>query len=266
LPEFMPGSSKHRVPGKRGFDDDGWTAELGARATRTEGDQQWTGGLRYSILSERGSRGQSPEYSGKRVDLGEITLQKNERSTGPDGTQTYLGVGGGLQMVGNLGGRGVQEWFHKEGGLGGRTGSALQQNYTQDQPTVVPIVTGGWGQLKPTAIQDLHLRTSLSGALALGRGMSSLQGELALQYKPSSRWEVAAGVTASGVYSNHQAMDFIQSNGVRSGAFVESSLQVVPGVKAFARVQNHGVQAEPVYNIGISVGGGDSPWLIPSFR
>jgi hypothetical protein len=266
--EWVPSSDDNRIPGKRQSDDNGWTAEVRIQATRTQGDEQWTGGLRYSMLTQRGSWAPAaPNYQGLRSDLGEVVVQRNQRVERNDGSTLYYGVGGGLQSIGDLGGHTVQEQFHLHGGFGGRTGSALQStNTTPGKATVVPVVTAGVRLDQPLRFQDWSLRSSLYSSLALGQGLSSLQGQVGLNYQATPRWNVEGGAMAAGVYSNHPAMDFMQHNGVRPGAYVESNYQVSKHVRAFGRVQTGGIQGEPVYSIGFAIGGGPGPWIQPGFN
>ncbi|MBN9413930.1 MAG: hypothetical protein J0I12_00770 [Candidatus Eremiobacteraeota bacterium] len=266
--EWVPTNDANRIPGKRQFDDNGWTAEVRLQATRTQGDEQWTGGVRYSMLTQRGSWAPAaPEYRGYRTDLGEVVVQHNQRVELGNGSTLYYGVGGGVQAIGDLGGHRVQEQFHIHGGFGGRTGSALQtNNTTPGTATVTPLVTAGVRLDQPLQLRDWSLRSSLYSSVALGQGMSSLQGQMGLNYQASSRLNVEGGVMAAGVYSNHPAMDFLHQNGVRPGAYVESNYQVSKHVRAFGRVQTGGIQGEPVYTIGFAIGGGPGPWISPGFN
>lgn len=266
--EWVPTSDANRIPGKRQFDDNGWTAEVRLQATRTQGDEQWTGGVRYSMLTQRGSWAPaSPDYRGYRTDLGEVVVQRNQRVELANGSTLYYGTGGGVQAIGDLGGHTVQEQFHIHGGFGGRTGSALQsQNTTPGKATVSPLITAGVRLDQPLQLRDWSLRSSLYSSLALGHGMSSLQGQVGLNYQPSGRFSVEGGVMAAGVYSNHPAMDFLHQNGVRPGAYVESNYQFSKHVRAFGRVQTGGIQGEPVYTIGFAIGGGPGPWISPGFN
>ena len=266
--EWVPTTNANRIPGSRQFDDNGWTAEVRLQATRTQGDEQWTGGFRYSMLTQRGSWAPaSPDYRGYRTDLGELVVQHNQRVELGNGSTLYYGLGGGLQSIGDLGGHTVQEQFHIHGGFGGRTGAALQTvNTTPGRTTVVPLVTAGVRLDQPLQFQDWSVRSSLYSSLALGQGMSSLQGQVGLNFQPTSRFNLEGGVMAAGVYSSHPAMDFMHHNGVRPGAYLESNYQVSKHVRAFGRVQTGGIQGEPVYMVGFAIGGGAGPWINPGFN
>lgn len=266
--EWVPTNDANRIPGSRQFDDNGWTAEIRLQATRTQGNEQWTGGLRYSMLTQRGSWAPaSPDYRGYRTDLGELVVQRNQRLELDNGSTLYYGLGGGVQSIGDLGGHTVQEQFHLHGGFGGRTGAALQTvNTTPGQATVVPLVTAGVRLDQPLRFQDWSLRSSLYSSLALGQGMSSVQGQLGLNFQAHSRFNLEGGVMAAGVYSNHPAMNFMHQNGVRPGAYLETNYQVSKQLRAFGRVQTGGIQGEPVYTIGFTIGGGPGPWINPGFN
>lgn len=265
--EWVPTGSSNRMPGVRQFDDDGWTAEVRVQATRTQGDEQWTGGFRYSMVTQRGAWAPvASDYRGYRTDLGELVLQHNQKVDLDNGSTLYYGVGGGLQSIGNLGGHSVQEGFHLHGGFGGRTGEALQSNFTSHGATVVPLVTAGVRLDQPLVLQDVSLRSSLYTSLAVGQGMSTLQGQMGLNYQPTSRFNLEGGIMAAGVVSNHQAMDFMHQSGVRPGAYMESNYRISKHVRAFGRVQTGGIQGEPVYTVGFAIGGGQGPWINPGFQ
>lgn len=157
--------------------------------------------------------------------------------------------------------------FHLHGGFGGRTGGELQTvNTTPGRASVTPLVTAGVRLDQPLRFQDWSVRSSLYSSLALGQGMSSLQGQVGLNFQPGSRFNLEGGVMAAGVYSNHPAMNFMNQNGVRPGAYLESNYQVSKHVRAFGRVQTGGIQGEPVYTIGFAIGGGPGPWISPGFN
>ncbi|MCA9793538.1 MAG: hypothetical protein KC910_17125 [Candidatus Eremiobacteraeota bacterium] len=266
LPGFLSGivPEKDRVPGQDRNDDDGWTAELRGEYVRTQGDDQWVGAGRYSMLTQRGAWEPAPDYHGLRTDLAEIGVQHNTRLHLDGRTDLIYGVGGGLQSLGNLGGHDFQEWFHANGGFGGRVGDSLQANYTTDGFTIRPVVTGGVAlhrQLDEAG--QFSAKTSLEGTLPLGRGLSSLRGEAGLEYRPFDRLTFEGGVRVEGAYSNHPALDFLEVDGVRPGAFAGAELGVTRNLHAFARVETGGIRDEPVYLVGFTIGGGSKPWLDP---
>ncbi|MBS2040914.1 hypothetical protein JST97_38360 [bacterium] len=266
--EWVPTQGSNRIPGRTQFDDDGWTAEVRLQATRTQGNEQWTTGFRYSMLTQRGAwEPVAPDYRGLRSDLGELVVQHNQRVPLGNGSTLYYGVGGGLQAIGDLGGHTVQEQFHIYGGFGGRTGPALQRfNTTPGHADLMPLVTAGVRLDQPLGQSDLALRSSLYSSLALGRGLSTVQGQMGLNFQPNSRFNLEGGVSASGVYSANPAMNFMRQDGIRPGAYVESNLQLTRHIRAFGRVQTGGIQNEPVYTVGFSVGLGPNPWLSPGFH
>jgi hypothetical protein len=266
--EWVPTANSNRIPGRRQFDDDGWTAEVRLEATRTQGDQQWTTGFRYSMLTQRGAWAPvAPDYRGLRSDLGELVMQHNQRMELGNGSTLYYGVGGGLQAIGDLGGHTVQEQFHIHGGFGGRTGAALQRfNTTPGHYDVLPLVTAGVRLDQPLGQSDFALRSSLYSSLAVGRGLSTVQAQMGLNFQPTSRFNLEGGISASAVYSGNPAMDFMHHDGFRPGAYVESNLQLTRHVRAFGRVQTGGIQNEPLYSVGFSIGLGPNPWISPGFN
>ena len=100
----------------------------------------------------------------------------------------------------------------------------------------------------------LFADSSLQSALALGQGLSSVQGQLSLHYQPSNRWNADAGLSLAASYSNHPAMKFLPSSGVRPGAFVGATYNITDKIGVHARVQTGGIQREPLYTIGFKVG------------
>lgn len=252
-----------RVPGQTRADDDGWTAELRLEAVRTEGDQQWVVASRYSMLTQRGAwEPKAPDYASLRTDLLEIGVQRNwKESLGPR-TDLVYGLGGGVQSLGPLGGHWVQQSFHIHGGFGGRLDPQLQHNYSTSSATIYPVVTAGAG-VYHRLNDEWTARGTAATTVPLGPGFSTARLETGLEYRPWSRVTFEGGVNVSGVYSNHRALDFMDVNGVRPGAYLGAGYRVTRGLNAFARVETNGVRSEPVYLIGFTIGGGPRPWLNP---
>ena len=117
------GGPEHKTPSGDYFDDDGWTAELSLEANWQKGNTETVLGGRLMMVTERGSWDSSnTDFSGRRTDIGELVLQRNFRTElGEKGTFDY-GFGGGLQAIGDLGGEGVQRWWHETAPFGGRAG------------------------------------------------------------------------------------------------------------------------------------------------
>lgn len=253
-----------KIPGTDIADDDGWTAELRFDLTRTEGDQQWVLAGRHAMVTQQGAWEPTPDYQGFRTDVGEIALQKNFRVELNDRANLTYGVGGGLQGVGNLGGRQLQEWWHNNGGFGGRTGSALQGNYSTSGVEFSPILTGGAG-----ITYDLNSSGSLKalgqvqGTLALGNGLSTIRSEAGLQYSPFSRVSLEAGLKADASYATARGLDFYDTDGFRTGAYGQISVEALKGVTAFGRFEDGGFRNEPVFSVGFKIGIGSKPWLNP---
>jgi hypothetical protein len=264
--EGLAGRDEMRPDGSH-TDDDGWTAELRFDVTRTRGNTQEVGTLRYSMLTEKDAWAPGPGYGGRRADLGEVAFQRNTRRAVNDRLDVVTGIGGGLQASGDLGGLGVQEWWHINGGFGGRTGDALQRNYSTSDVDFAPLVTGGIGaDLRLNNSGTVTLRSSVQGNLALGPGISSARSELGLEVQPRDWLTVEAGAKLDAVYASSNAYHFADLNGVRPGYYAQAQARVFSGVQAFARVEDGGFRDEPVYTVGFRVGLGARPWLDPGSR
>lgn len=267
MPDFLEPMipSGDRVPGMKRADDDGWTAEIRQEYVRTQGRDQWTMASRYSMLTQRGAwEPQSPNYQSLRTDLVEIGVQRNwSQEIGPR-TELVYGLGGGVQALGPLGGHWVQQSFHIHGGFGGRLDPALQHVYSTESPHVSPLLTGGVGVYHRFESEGrLTAKGTLGATIPIGRGFTTARAETGLEFRPWSRVMLETGVQLSAVHSNHRALDFLEVNGVRPGAYAGAEVKVTRSINAFARVETHGVRSEPVYMIGIAIGGGSRPWLNP---
>lgn len=255
--------SHDRVPGLRRADDDGWTAELRGEAVRTQGNEQWVLASRYSMLTQRGAwEPKAPDYASLRTDLLEIGLQRNWKEPLGPRTDLVYGLGGGVQSLGPLGGHWLQQSFHIHGGLGGRLDPQLQHVYSTRSATLYPELSAGAG-LYHRLNDEWTAKGTASTTLALGPGLSTARLETGLEFRPWSRVTFEGGVNLSGVYSNHRALDFLDVNGVRPGAYLGTEVRLTRGLNAWARVESNGVRAEPVYLIGFTIGGGPRPWLNP---
>ncbi|HXE73674.1 MAG TPA: hypothetical protein VNO81_13515, partial [Candidatus Nitrosotenuis sp.] len=171
--------SSHKQPGTSNQDDDGFTAEARIDYSCTRGDRQWVLSARGQILTERGAWERGPDYQGRRADILDLTYQVNRRQSLSEDGRTVLsyGAGGGLQLVGDLGGREVQEFVHRYGPFGGRLAEdGLQYNYTSQDVTVTPVVTGGVKGLR--ALDDearLNIKGELGAFMPLGPGLGAVQ-------------------------------------------------------------------------------------------
>lgn len=253
-----------KTPGEKYSDDDGWTAELSFDLTKTQGDQQWVLAGRHAMLTQQGAWVQAPDYQGFRTDLGEIALQKNLRVELNDRANLTYGFGGGLQATGNLGGRELQEWFHKKGGFGGRVGDDLQGNYTTNGLEFAPILTGGAGiSYDLNSSGSLKALGQVQGTLALGPGFSNLRSEAGLEYAPFPRLSLESGVKLDASYANSRGMAFYDTNGVRPGAYAQVNLETLKGISFFTRFEDGGFRNEPVFSVGFKIGIGSKPWLNP---
>lgn len=256
-----------KVPGTNQSDDDGWTSELRFDITRTQGDEQWVLGGRHAMLTQQGAWLPSEDYSGLRTDLAEIALQKNFRTQLNDRLELTYGIGGGLQASGPLGGHGLQEWFHYNGGFGGRVGDDLQSNYSTDNISFAPILTGGVGaRYRLTENGQLSAKSTLQGTAAFGPGFSTLRTEAGLVYQPFERLSLEAGGKLDASYATSPAFDFYDTDGIRPGYYGQVNLDLFKNVRAYGRIQDGGFRDEPVFMIGFTIGGGSRPWLDPIGR
>lgn len=256
-----------KVPGESGADDDGWTSELRFDITRTQGDEQWVLGGRHAMLTQQGAWLPTEDYSGLRTDLAEIALQKNWRTQLNDKLELTYGLGGGLQASGPLGGHGLQEWFHYNGGFGGRVGDDLQSNYSTSSIDFAPILTGGVGaKYDLTDNGKLFAKGTLQGTAALGPGFSTVRSQVGLLYQPTPKFSLEAGAKLDASYATSNAYDFYDTDGLRPGYYTQANLDLFKNVRAFGRIQDGGFRDEPVFTIGFTIGGGSRPWLDPIGR
>lgn len=263
------GRARDYRPGTHDGDDNGWTHESRISAVRTDGDRQTVTGLRLQMVTERGSWEPVPGYGARRTDIWEVVHQRNFREHLDERTELLYGGGLGVQAVGDLGGRHIQEWFH-DNISGGRIGEAggLQTNYSTNSPTFSPLVTGGVALRHRLDDQgEWHLKNSLEGALPLGPGLAAIRAGSALEYRPVDRltFEVGAGVTGS--WDQGPALNFIDAGGVRPGAWAGAEYRLTRNASVFGRIDAGGIRDEPVYRMGLTIhfGGGkaEKAWLEP---
>ncbi len=249
-------------------DDDGWTAELKIDVTRTQGNVQDVMSGRLSMLTEQGAWLGGPDYQGRRADLGELTFQRNFKVPVNDRLEVVYGLGGGIQASGDLNGLEIQEWWHENGGFGGRTGSDLQRNYLDQSNDYAPLITGGVGARYRLNDNDTFaLKGSVQSNIALGRGLSSARSEFGVEYQPHERLTFEAGGKLDAVHSTSNHYDFYDVDGVRPGYYVKGQARLFRNVSVFGRIDDGGFRDEPVATIGIQIGGGSRrPWLNPSAR
>lgn len=246
---------RDKQPGTPYTDDNGWTAEIRGDWVRTRGDEQSVLSGRLQMVTERGSWDPGPGYGGRRQDIVEVAYQKNFRQALGERTSLHYGYGGGLQAVGPLGGRAIQEGWHRNAPFGGRIGEAegLQYHYTTDHVTVSPLATGGVGLVQQLDHEGgWEARTTLQAGLPLGPGLGVVRAEAGLRAYPTSRLTVDAGVNVTGAYTNGRALDFMDLGGVRPGAHAAMEYQLTDHFRPYARVDFGGLRDEPVYTIGVS--------------
>lgn len=264
------------TPGRRWTDDDGFTAGFGTTLTRTSGDRQTVLQTRYDLVTEKGGwPPYSATYGARRTDVLDVAVQQNFRTSLDDRTQVYAGAGVGLQAVGPMSGRDIQLWWHQHG-IEGRVGDALQSNYTTRGVSVTPMLTGGVGvRHQLDSAGDYHLIGSLEANAPLGAGLGAVRAKAGVQARPTSWMSLEGGVTATGAWSTHPAMDFHSTSGVRPGMWASATFNTKGAVSPYVWVETGGVRGEPQYGIGFSIrlgGGGGStstasdPWLRPTWR
>jgi hypothetical protein len=263
---WVPTSASNRNPFTHQADDNGWTAEVRADYAKTEGNTQWVGEGRWSMVTQRGSWIPGPDYHGYRTDFAELAGQKNTEYQISDNTTLYTGIGGGAQVFGPMGGHTVQLWVHTHMPFGGRTDAqGLQTNYTTHSLSLTPEVTGGIGlDHALNSSQSLKWSSSLQGNATV-EGYSTARAQTGLKFQ-GSRLDLEAGVSVEAVYDNQPATAFMHDSGVRPGEYVEADYNVFKNFRLYGRVQDDGVRGEPQYLAGFSFGGGAKPWLDPLFH
>lgn len=270
---FHWASDRDRNPVHDRTDDNGWTSEIRIDHIRTQGDRQDVTSGRFTMLTERGSWVPGPDYGGRRQDIAEIAHQRNFRIPVDERTDIHYGVGGGVQLVGPMGGRHIQEFWHEHAPFGGRLGEeeGLQYNYTTNHVSVSPMVTGGVGVFRRLdADGRWEARSTLQATLPVfGNSLGAVRAELGMRGYPGERWTVDAGVNVTGVYTNGSALDFVDTNGVRPGFHVSAEYRLTDHITPFARMDFGGLRDEPVYSIGVSInfgGKGEKARLDPLWR
>jgi len=250
-------------------DDDGFTNEISAQVTRTQGDNQYQGDVRMLMVTEDHayrSDKLNGGYEGRRVDVLEHTHVWNHSFALQDLDATAITtLGGGMQHIGQLGQQSLQEWFHKEGGFGGRLNAAdgLQSNYTVDGLRHVPLVVGGVKLVKPDVIDGiLDLHAGMRVDVPLGQGLGQAVAGAGFVVKPFDRLTIDGQVTYSGTWASGEHLDFMAHDKHGLGASFGAELEVFKGVSFFGRFDVEGRRGESVGTIGLAFtfGGGNSGW------
>ncbi len=260
MPTFLSGlvDREDRIPNSPYADDDGWTAAILLEGVHTRGDEQWVVGVGLNMLTETGSWDGTGQD--RRTDLGNLVVQRNFRRQDHNSTFDW-GLGGGLQAVGNLSGRSVQEWWHRSTPMGGRTGNALQANYTSEGARVIPLVTG--------AVRYNHqLGSGFEGTLGaqamlpVGQGLAvgTLTSSVVKSLGPV-RLELGGSLEAA----NSQAPEtaFHDLNQVAPGAFLKVGTRVGKVGRVDLGLSKGGFRDEAQMTIALTFGGGSPARLSP---
>jgi len=256
------GGPEHKTPDGNYFDDDGWTAELRLETNFQKGNSEVFVGGRLMMATETGSYDPAnTEYTGKRTDVAEVLVQFNERQQLADATTLDFGLGGGLQGVGQLGGESVQRWWHEDGFLGGRTGTNLQGDQTNDSFRVIPVVTA---QGKLTQDLSANFKAQLSGQaiVPVGRGL----GNVGLKAGVEGNWgpvSMEVGGKLDGSWSRAPELDFMNVDGVRPGLYTRLEVEANNLGRIYTQVETGGLRNEPILSVGIRIGGGSGARLSP---
>lgn len=264
MPTFLNdlGQARHKTPDGDFFDDDGWTAELRLEANWQKEDSEFVVGGRLMMATERGSYGPvASDFSGKRTDVAELVLQRNQRVEFGRNTTLDFGLGGGVQAVGQLGGESVQRWWHGTGVMGGRTGEALQGNQMTDSFRLRPLVSGGV-QLNHRLARHLSLTAGGQALVPVGQGLGvvGFQAGLRTELGPL-RMEL--GGKLDGSWSSAPELDFMDVDGVRPGAYGSLELDTNRFGSLYTKVETGGFRDEPTLTVGLRFGLGGRSRLSP---
>lgn len=256
------GGPEHKTPDGDYFDDDGWTAELRLETNFQKGDTEYVVGGRLMMATETGSYDPTnTDFTGKRTDVGELLVQRNERRELSEQTTLDFGVGGGLQGVGNLGGESVQRWWHEDGLFGGRTGTNLQGDQVNDSFRVLPVFTAG-GKLTQELTPNLNFQIGGQAIVPIGRGL----GNVGLKTGVEGQWgpvSLELGGKLDGTWSNAPELDFMDVDGVRPGLYTRLEVEAKNLGRIYTQVETGGFRNEPILSVGIRIGGGSGSRLSP---
>lgn len=267
--DFMPngwtswlGGPQHKIPDGTAFDDDGWTAEVQLLGNVRRGNTEWVGGARLATITQPGSREPfGPDYRGLRTDLGEVIVQRNQRTSLSSELTLDYGVGGGLQAIGNVGGEDMQRWWHNAGIVGGRTGTDLQGTQMNEGRGVMPVLTGG-AKLTRSVNPYLDLIGSGQATLPVGRGLgvAGLRAGIGTHLGPL---DLEAGGKLDAVWTDAPEFEFHDPSGVRGGWYGRAEYGIGERAGLFAQLETGGIRNEPVLTMGFRIGLGGKPLLNP---
>lgn len=262
----------------KGFaDDDGWTAEVGAKAVVTMGDRQIVGQARTQMVTERRNDPGPGGYGARREDITEYALQVNQSDDVNPKTKVLTGFGIGLQRIGPQGLDKLQQWFHHatQETMGGRKDFAdpsspmdgLQSQYSSNIVSNAAILTGGVGVVhQPFANKVFSLTAGAEGTIPLGPGLGSIRAGAGFELRPIPNLVIEGGVALTGSYVTTDKLDFISPEGVRPEAKLGLEYQIGGRVGVLAQVKVGGLRDEPSYSVALVFGLGaeaKASWLDP---
>jgi hypothetical protein len=267
---------KDRIdPGSPYFaDDDGRTFGLVFEQVLTNERRglQFLTSSWYEMLTQDGA--QEDPRRNLRADMLNNIVQANQRFDLGWGLQLTLGLGVGVQTVGDLNGIALQSWWHTDGGFGGRPlGWGLQDNYGDMQGSrTVPAISQGvrLGKLfgpKDNWHATLALDYSLLMALG-GIGMSFGQAGLRGRAGHAQVVQVWAGVFTSGGTTNNGYLRFAPIAqgllGYEIGLSLDMLRKVRVPVSTTVSIQSNGSGfADTTFTIGFILGSGALAWVRP---
>jgi len=226
----------------------------------------------YEMLTQDGA--QEKPWQDRRADVLNNILQVNGRFDLGRGWSVFAGIGAGLQTVGNLNGRALQQWRYREGGFGGRQlGHGLQDDYGEMRGSMTLPAASIGVRLGKRAGDDERWHVLGSGGysalIAMGRtGMSVGQLDLSGRAGHGKIADLWASVFLSGGYINDNYLSFAP---IEHGAFgydVGVSLNLLRNFRVpicpYVTVQSNGSGlADTTYTIGFMIGHVTLVWLRP---
>lgn len=226
----------------------------------------------YEMLTQDGA--QEDWRRNRRADVLNNILQANQRFDLGSGLSLYVGLGLGVQTVGDLNGVALQSWWHTEAGFGGRPlGWGLQNNYGDIQGSqTAPAMSQGARLGKLFGAEDKwHARVSLdySVLVAMSRiGMSYGQVGLRGRVRHPQWADFFGGLFISGGSASDQYLSFAPIDPGALGYEVGFSLNMlhkvrVPVALSFMIQSNGSGLADTTFTLGFLFARGPLAWLGP---
>lgn len=226
----------------------------------------------YEMLTQDGA--QEDPSRDLRADVLNNILQVNQRFDLDLGWNLIVGLGVGVQTVGDLDGLALQSWWHREGGFGGRwLGYGLQDDYGDMRGSrTIPAASLGSRLGKQFGEQDgWNARVSLGYAVLLAMGSIGMSvGQVDLSAR-AGHPRVANGWARMFTSGGKTDGEYLRFAPIAHGAWgyeIGLSLNLlhrlrVP-VSPFTAIQSNGSGlADTTFTFGFIVGRGPSAWLGP---